>query len=41
MQETTKAYRRRADDSFWDDIFVGRGLDIGPGNDPFLSKWWQ
>jgi len=41
MRETSKAYRRRVKDPFWDEVFVGRGLDIGSGDDPFLSEWWE
>jgi SAM-dependent methyltransferase len=40
MKETTKAYRRRIKDESWGQIFRGRGLDIGSGDDPFLTKWW-
>ena len=41
MQETTKAFQRRRLDPFWDDIFVGEGIDIGSGDDPFQRDWWS
>lgn len=40
MKETTKAnsLRRRNDPLFTDRVFVGDGLDIGPGNDPLVPS---
>jgi SAM-dependent methyltransferase len=40
VKETSKAFRRRIKDPFWDDVFVGRGLDIGSGGDPLKGNWW-
>lgn len=38
MRETSKAMRRRAGDPWWQGIFVGRGIDIGAGDDPLSAK---
>jgi len=40
MKETTKAFSRRKADPFWKDIFIGDGLDIGSGDDPFQKDWF-
>lgn len=41
MRETTKAYRRRKGDPFWDEVFVGDGVDVGSGDDPFHKEWFS
>lgn len=39
MKETSKAMARRiAEGGVWNDIFRGKGIDVGCGNDP-LSEW--
>src|SRR4051794_8109970 len=43
MKETSKAMRRRQKSSYpvdWKTIFVGRGLDVGPGDDPLMPEWF-
>jgi SAM-dependent methyltransferase len=39
--ETSKAYRRRfSREPIYSEIFVGDGIDIGGGNDPFRLEWF-
>jgi SAM-dependent methyltransferase len=43
VKETSKAMRRRqksVDPVDWKSVFVGRGLDVGPGDDPLLPGWF-
>jgi len=40
VKETTKAYQRRRQDPFWNEVFVGDGIDIGSGDDPFRVGWF-
>jgi SAM-dependent methyltransferase len=40
LRESTKAFVRRSKDPFWNDVFVGDGLDVGSGNDPFKKEWF-
>ena len=40
MRESTKAYLRRRSDPFWNEVFVGDGLDVGSGDDPFRKEWF-
>ena len=39
-RETTKAFERRKNDPFWNEVFVGDGIDIGSGDDPFCKEWF-
>lgn len=36
--ESSKANRRRVCDPFWQRVFVGRGIDIGAGDDPVVRE---
>lgn len=40
MRESSKAYLRRRHDPFWNGVFVGKGIDVGSGNDPFKKEWF-
>lgn len=39
LKETSKASRRRASDSSfdWGSVFIGKGLDVGSGDDPLIG----
>jgi SAM-dependent methyltransferase len=41
--ETSKAHSRRTREGYFNWIFVGRGIDIGCGDDPVTSNcfWWD
>lgn len=44
MKETSKAMRRRQKSKHlvdWGLVFQGKGLDIGPGDDPLLPPWFE
>lgn len=40
MREGFKAYRRRKGDSFWDEVFVGDGLDVGVEDNVIQKDWY-